>query len=55
MPVQPQTTVEAAIALRDVIVMIAIDAYPSCENAFYYIVLPFGGRQRQMFELQAQI
>ena len=35
-------SLEAAIALRDVMVMIATDAYPSCENALRDIVLPLG-------------
>ena len=39
-PTNPQPSKEAAIALRDVMVMMATNTYPSCETALQDIALP---------------
>ena len=49
----PEPSLEAAIALRDVMVMMATDAYPSCENALLDILLPLEGRQQPMSEFRS--
>ena len=54
-PSNPEPSLEAAIVLRDVMVMMATGAYPSCENALQDIVLPRGDRQQSMYDFRSQI
>ena len=42
-PSSPEPSLEAAIALRDVIIMMATDSYPSCEYAVHDIVVQCWG------------
>ena len=61
-PAKLEPSLEAAIALRDVMVMMGADAYPSCENALRDVVLlpgelhlPISILRSQIFKAQASM
>ena len=51
----PAPALEAAIAVRDVMVMMATAAYPSCEHALQDIVLLPDEQYQSMTEFRSQI
>ena len=54
-PSDPAPALEAAIAVRDVMVMMATEAYPSWEHALQDIALPPEEQHQSMSEFRSQI
>ena len=54
-PSDPAPALEAAIAVRDVMVMMAASTYPSCERALQDIAVPSAEQHLSMSEFRSQI